>query len=307
MKHIVIGDAHGNYQNVFNFLKRYQAVDKKGKPINRDEISVWSIGDLIDADINREGDLTLLHHAKRWFNGICIGNHEYAMIGGPDFGGARKHDRETKKLLLELEDEGIYRPAFVVEDFLLTHAGLADRWGFSDPKDALDAISIVWDNSQDEDWDIPFFDWVGPIRAGKFADECGGIFWLDWSENRNKKIDQIVGHSTITNGPDVISYYYENSSHWNVDIGGKYGLGIGGVQIEDAKVSPVFCGQRVILKKPKFISRGRNLSESIDHMMGINTEYDEEWEEDNGDGIYEFEDPETEREFQEFRELMETI
>ena len=220
------------------------AVDDRLNRINKDTIKVYCTGDLIDGHYNREGDLMLLAFAEEWFDAVAIGNHEWAFCGGQDFGGCRKRDRELILGINQLIEKGVYVPSFVVENFLCVHAGLAARWGFETAEAANDAIHFMWDMSKSEDDEVPMFDWIGPERAGKWADETGGIFWLDWDEVRNSKINQIVGHTTFPSGPHFIDYKKMGTIHWNIDVGGKTGLCLGGVVIENGHAEPFFWGQR---------------------------------------------------------------
>ena len=229
-------------------LLHFEAINEFNQRINKDEIKVYCTGDLIDGGVNRQGDLLLLDYAEEWFDAVVIGNHELPFFGGPAFTGLRKYDRELRLRLLELEQKGVYVPSVVVGDYLLTHAGFAERWSFQTAQDADDVIRMVWRDADDTTKEVPMLDWIGPGRAAaKWANPCGGVFWADWSEVRNQKINQIVGHSTKTNGPICIKY--DNAEHWNIDVGGKYGCCLGGVVIDDieASITPFFWGTRVSL------------------------------------------------------------
>lgn len=195
------------------------------------------------------GDLLIFEYIRDWFDEVVIGNHELPFFGGPGFTGLRSHDRELRRNLLQLEYEGKYVPSTVVDDYLLVHGGLSNRWGFQKADDANDIIRMMWSQSQEQTKEVPILDWIGPGRTGaKWADETGGIFWLDWSEDRNTNFNQIVGHSTITSGPVRASYKKKGTEHWNIDVGGKYGIGLGGVLVEQGKPTlPIFWGERVQL------------------------------------------------------------
>lgn len=250
LKNIIIGDVHGHFKNLREVLLHFEAINDLNERINKDTIRVYCTGDLIDGGVNRQGDLLLLDYAEEWFDAVVIGNHELPFFGGPSFRGLRKYDRELTRRLFDLEHKGIYVPSAVVENYLLVHAGLAERWSFQSAEDANDAIHILWRDAEDSTKDQPILDWVGKPRAGAGGDDCGSIFWLDWTEPRNKKINQIVGHSTLVNGPVVVEY--DKTEHWNIDAGGKYGCCLGGIVIEDAEdglkmISPFFWGNRVQL------------------------------------------------------------
>jgi hypothetical protein len=264
LKNLIIGDVHGNFDNLFKFLMEQGAINDIGQRINTQKLNVYSVGDLLDCGKGtREGDMKILEYLERerWFNQVVIGNHEYSYLGGLDFGGVRKHDRTLASKLLELEKAGIYVPALSIDGFLVTHAGLADRWSFSTAEDAFEAINFCWENSEDDE-EVAILDWIGPERAGRFANDTGGIFWLDWTEKRNTKINQIVGHSSQYDGPIKIDNP-EGTVHWNVDVGGKSGYGLGGVIVENGQATPVFWGERLYWQN-KQLYRVKQQEETLD-------------------------------------------
>jgi hypothetical protein len=242
-KNLVIGDVHGHYHNLRKMLLSFGAINEDNERINKDTLGVYCTGDLVDGGTNRWGDMMILEHAAEWFDEIVIGNHELPFFGGTSFMGLRKHDREFQRALLNLEAAGKYVPSTVVGDFLLVHAGLADRWGFDTPEDANDVIRMFWNQSTEQSKEVPILDWVGPART-KHADPTGGVFWLDWTEKRNTKFNQVVGHSTYLEGPIAVAYDGK-VEHWNIDVGGKYGNALGGIMIEEGQPTlPVFWGER---------------------------------------------------------------
>jgi hypothetical protein len=52
-----------------------EVINKKGQATNRDEWKVYCTGDLIDGNINRQGDILNLEYASEWFDAVCLGNH----------------------------------------------------------------------------------------------------------------------------------------------------------------------------------------------------------------------------------------
>ena len=269
---MVIGDCHGHFTNLRSFLIEQGAINEDNQRINRDSLRVYCTGDLIDGGVNRTGDLLILEYASEWFDEIVIGNHEWPFFGGLKFMGLRQHDRELMLKLMQLEAEGKYVPSTVVNDTLLVHGGLAKRWSFKSAQDANDVLRMLWDTSQEETKDIPMLDWIGPART-KYANETGGIFWLDWEEDRNTNFNQVVGHSTYVNGPLVV-HYANGVEHWNIDVGGKYGYSLGGVIIEEGQpTKPVFWGSRIRItyKKP------------TDEELTVEDEAEDLWENDDLD------------------------
>jgi|SRR5581483_8109348 len=221
--------------------------------INKDELKVWCTGDLIDGCFNREGDLMCLAYAPKWFDGICVGNHEYSFMGGIDFGGMRSHDRELQLGLLRLEAAGVYRPTFLVDNYLLVHGGLHPYWGYHSEKQANEAIEYLWEDAKLEISDVEIFDNIGGVRGSSKKWQAGGIFWNDWDELRSKRINQIVGHSTRFNGPIREDFPDYGSTHWNIDVGGKTGDCLGGVYIENCNTTPVKMGNYTPPKNPRVI------------------------------------------------------
>ena len=260
-----MGDVHGYHQNLRKLLVQEKVINKKGAPINRDEFRVYCTGDLIDGGYNRQGDILNLRFAASWFDGICLGNHEMAFLGVSSFNGRRKYDRETLKLLLELLDLGIYTPSLVVDDYLLVHAGFAPEWGFDNTQDAHAYIQGMWELQAETDFEIPIFDWKSPYRNAWSKDPTGSIFDLDWNDDRNWKIPQIVGHSSYYNGP--IQKQYDNGIvHWNIDTGGKSGKGLGGVIIDETgEIEIVYWGERYDYGvSRKYASNGNGETVAVD-------------------------------------------
>lgn len=255
MKHLVIGDIHGYHRNLRNFLTSMEVIDKKGHAINRDEWKVICTGDLIDGNMNRQGDIKNLEYALEWFDAVCLGNHEFAFLGGHEFGNRRKYDRKTLNLLTNLVDVGLYVPAYLIEggpagDFLAVHGGFSKKFGFDTAADAYEYLRVMWEVSDVLESEIAVFNWQGPARGYSLSDPTGGIFELDWSESRNTSFNQIVGHSTHYDGPIHKQYVNhstgEVTNHWNIDVGGKGGKCVGGIVIDDVAgtVDPAFWGDR---------------------------------------------------------------
>lgn len=303
MRNLIIGDVHGHFDNLRKMLLEHGAINEKNERINRDTLSVYSTGDLVDGGVNRMGDLLILQYAREWFDAIVIGNHELPFFGGVSFLGLRKHDRELTRQLLQLEHEGVYVPSAVVEDFLLVHAGLSDRWSFKTAQDANDVIHTFWNQSEDDNKEIPMLDWVGPGRS-KVADPVGGIFWLDWTENRNRNINQVVGHSTYTHGPIIQSNGAEGTEHWNIDVGGKYGTALGGIMVEAGQPTlPVFWGSRSVVNSYHWHQGGSGIDVLDDDVYWDKVDDILEAEEADWDDVVDLDDPEN---YSMWQELMET-
>ena len=291
MRNLVIGDVHGHFKNLRTLLLEQGAINESNERINKDTLKVYCTGDLIDGGVNRMGDFLLLDYIEEWFDEVVIGNHEYSFLGGPQFHGLRMHDRPFQLKLLELEERGIYVPATKVNDYLLVHAGLSNRWNFKTVDEALSVIKLSWDTVQDLTDEMPVLDWIGSMRAPKFGDPVGGIFWLDWDEPRNILISQVVGHSTRLDGPIVKRYLNGSVEHWNIDVGGKFGVGLGGIIIEEGEPTiPVFSGGRYFPKEEKF----------------INPHADDELEWEYIEPLEDWDDIDSEEALKEFKELMET-
>ncbi len=244
MKNLIIGDVHGNFDQLRNLLIEQHVINEYNERINRETIKLYSVGDLIDGDHNRAGDLLCLEYARDWFDRIAIGNHEYAFMGGPSFQGLRMYDRELILELLKLEATGLLVPAFQVEDYLVVHAGLGERWGFYTEQDALEAITFQWEFAQTESSRVPLFDDISSSRGGN-SYNGGSIFWNDWRESRNERINQIVGHSPQFDGPVKEEYPAYGTEHWCIDGGGKWGTGLWGIILEDGEIEIVKTGKAV--------------------------------------------------------------
>lgn len=246
MKHLIVGDNHGWHHNLRKLLLQEGVINKKGAAINRDEFKVYCTGDLIDGEINRAGDILNLQLMSEWFDAVCIGNHEYAFLGGRDFGSRRKHDRETVRLLLQRLDEGRLVPSAVVKGHLLTHSGLSKEFDFRTAEDANEFIHAMWDAAPEYDKEIAIFDWKNNSDYHyNSADPTSGIFNLAWKKDRNENFPQVVGHSIFTNGP-IRQEQDTGHVHYNIDVGAKEGKACGGIIIDDDsdEVTSVFWGER---------------------------------------------------------------
>ena len=248
MKHLIVGDNHGFHHNLRKLLVQQEVINKKGAAINRDEYKVYCTGDLIDGEINRAGDILNLQLLDEWFDEVCIGNHEYAFLGGRDFGSKRKHDRETLRLLLQHLDSGKLVPSTVVKGHLLTHAGLSDEFDFQTAEDANEFIRAMWDAAPEHDGTIAIFDWKNNADYTGYttADPTSGIFNLAWKKDRNQNFGQVVGHTIFTNGPIQQKQEIDGVVHYNIDVGAKEGKSIGGIIIDDDSddIVSVFWGER---------------------------------------------------------------
>jgi hypothetical protein len=245
LKHLIVGDVHGYHHNLRKFLVEQGVVNKRGEAINRDEFKVYCTGDLIDGNYNRQGDLLNLEYAKEWFDAVLLGNHEYAFIGGNEFGGRRRYDRTTLMKLLQLVSDGLYVPAALVHGHLLVHGGFSDLFNFTSADDAYAYILAMWAAADELDEEIPIFKWQGSARSYNYGDPTGGIFELDWTEDRNPHFPQVVGHSTYYTGP-IMKEYENGIRHWNIDVGGKTGDCVGGIILDDAtsEIEIAFWGKR---------------------------------------------------------------
>jgi hypothetical protein len=243
---LVVGDNHGFHHNLRKLLVQEGVIDKKGHAINRDEYKVYCTGDLIDGEINRAGDILNLQYMEEWFDAVCIGNHEYAFLGGRDFGTKRKHDRETVRLLLQRLDEGLLVPSIVVEGHLLTHAGLSKEFDFKTPEDANEFIHAMWDAAPYTDETIAILDWKNNTDTFySSSDPTSGIFNLAWKKDRNPNFGQIVGHTIFTNGPIMQKQEDSEILHFNIDVGAKEGKAQGGIVIEKGmETRSIFWGER---------------------------------------------------------------
>ena len=278
MKHIFIGDVHGYHNNLRKYLTKLNVINKKGVAINRDEYKVYCTGDLMDGNVNRQGDLLNLEFAPEWFDKVILGNHEMAFFGGYEFTSRRKHDRKVINLMLDLMDKGIYVPAIYVPseggDWLATHCGFAKEFVFTTAKDAYEFIMAMWEVAPSFDDTIPVFDWQGAARGYySSCDVTGGIFQLDWSEDRNPYFNQVVGHSSHYDGP-LVRHYPNHVQHWDVDVGGKQGKGLGSIILDDVtgNVEKSFWGERYF-KTSSVTTYNKNTGVTSSTNKGYSTYY----------------------------------
>jgi hypothetical protein len=234
MKTIVIGDVHGQIDLLRSFMRSQNLIDENDERIDT-ATRVISVGDLVDASTKRwHGDEQTIAKADKWFDKVCIGNHEKWVFDKV----ADTMEFTASPLLAPklnaLERDGIYVPGVVEQDWLITHAGVGSKWDFKTPEEALVSIYECWLDNQHL-WDL--IEDVGPGRKGR--DEQGGILWHDWDEPWNPHFNQIVGHTPIPSGPTRSRDKKTGAIRWNVDLGAKGGKGIGAVVIEGGRATPI--------------------------------------------------------------------
>jgi hypothetical protein len=249
MSAFVFGDMHGRWDCLEALLQEAGILDNHGQRISDD--MVISIGDLINAtvmDVNNDEEI--LRRSEGVVDYWILGNHE-ACYSYPHlaFNGFSPNP-VIKTLYFEWLHKGKLVPAVSIANTLLTHAGVNKVFDFGSAEDAFDAIWDLWINyyeyanpivggstslSSDLWWGMSpstLLDGIGSIRGGR--SQIGGILWDDWSQPKNTRFSQIVGHTPHKEGPVLHRYLGSNVFTLNIDTAAKRGLSPWGVWVNSS-------------------------------------------------------------------------
>jgi hypothetical protein len=175
----------------------------------------------------REPDRATLVRAQEWLDGSLVGNHELGFLGGPRFNSQWDDQAGSLARVLGLLcEDGFYTAARAEAGTLICHAGLSIYFSYETATEAAAAIETAFVAERAG----LLISGIGKERGGR--DPVGGICWLNWEDERNPRFNQLVGH-TPCHG-DVVTA--AGTGHLNIDVGGKFGLRLAGVFLEDGRV-----------------------------------------------------------------------
>lgn len=247
MRTFVVPDIHGRYESLEALLKTAGVLSASGErePAIEfvakgawEQYQVISIGDLANATLtDQNGDERCLLKAREWFDKLVLGNHESGyLFDNMGFNGYYPAPH-LRSLYNSLRNEDRVVPAVLINNTLLTHAGVHKYFEFDTAEEAYNAINDVWDRYRElsDNWDEKFYfgpnieipkalllDAVAGARGGSAP--FGGILWSDWDERKNDRFSQIVGHTPKKNGPILHRYIGTGMFTLNIDCGAKKGL-----------------------------------------------------------------------------------
>jgi 3',5'-cyclic AMP phosphodiesterase CpdA len=216
MKHIIIGDLHGKdcWRDIQ--IERYDKVIFLG-----DYVDHWTLPDrVIYQNLQNIIDLKKRHHQKIE---LMLGNHDVQYLHFPHYlcSGFRPGMQRSLTLLFN-EHRGLFKVAYQRENYIISHAGITNRWY----RDFL-AIALVQKIRDEKDTVADLLNkteqtaqrWIlhqaGSSRGG---DGPGGITWADRKELIADMLDgyhQIVGHTVI---PRMESVTQTNKSATFIDV-----------------------------------------------------------------------------------------
>lgn len=239
MKIVVVGDVHGNFLLLKKLLHEVGALVDNEK---QEEYYVIQVGDLVNCAPSppHHHDVLTVRMSMDVIDLQLMGNHEiYYLYQHPTglFGGLTLPvdlglQMELKRLLYA----GQFEPACMVNDWLITHAGVHPEYQdmileqeegiFNVQPDVILNILFEKDAVEDSEW-RNLFSAFGSMRSGGMDRRAGGIFWLDARElvevAPQNKIKQIVGHTpqTIHNGFPFGPHVHKSSGEpiWFIDAG----------------------------------------------------------------------------------------
>lgn len=244
----VFGDMHGRHDSLARLLEHAGIIDDAGTRIS-DE-TVISIGDLINVtSMDQKMDEEIVRLSDEWVDLWIIGNHEAPLlwphISFRGFWPTQVLRTEVNRRVMS----GRIVPCDIVGHTLLTHAGIAEDFEFESADEADAAIFDVWANYNRYayakmggyttyegyfDFGIPkgmLLDGVSDSRGGRAP--VGGILWADWDEPKNRRFNQVMGHTPIKNGPELKEFPEDGTWHLNIDSAVKKGLLPSGVWLDE--------------------------------------------------------------------------
>lgn len=179
---IVFSDVHGNIKKL-NKALRY----------NPEELHVFA-GDAVDSwtetGEDQEECLKILTDSK------CIliyGNHELSYHPTRHMQCSGWHQYGQANFPKYLDDKR-WKAAYAVDDYLITHAGLAEPYS-GRAKTAKTAAAILNKKFKDNHSTIYA---IGRSRGGRYS--SGGTFWYDFRYDHEKlayRFNQIFGHCSL--------------------------------------------------------------------------------------------------------------
>ena len=222
MKTAIISDIHGSWKQLERLLTLTEVSINGAKNEN---IRCIFIGDIVDLGrmSNTHEDFITIQMAKKFGDDFIIGNHEIPWVfpfWRMEFGGMRNgtFEPELMKELISI----VWQFATDAHGFLITHAGLDNRWKATnsiDPAqiadDIGDTVAYLIDGGNRLNGPVnkaPVITAIGYERGG--GADFGGILWADERTFHTiPKVPQIIGHS-------FIGLTHKQKGHdWFIDTG----------------------------------------------------------------------------------------
>lgn len=266
MSAFVFGDMHGKWDSLRPLLLAAGIIDDQDL-LQSDDL-VISIGDLVSGTfMDTDRDLEILEKAASCVDYIVLGNHEapywYPHLGFAGFAPNRTVEDRLNGWLRN----GKIVPALVINETLITHAGVNKAFNFQTASEAADAIEDVYANYfmyadpvpggsrpiGGDPWQFKgqrydrasLLDGISPDRGGRAP--VAGILWDDWTKHKNTNFSQIVGHTPVKTGPVLNQHLGSGTFTLNIDAGVKKGLTPWGVWInEDGLIDDFVTVEEVV-------------------------------------------------------------
>jgi len=253
---LVLPDLHGRPDALAALLRAAGVTDDRGARAPGDDLVV-QLGDLINGTMaDWDNDERILRDAEGLIDFWCLGNHDaaydYPHLAFNGFAPTPAVRSGINRWL----GSGKLVPAIVIGDTLISHAGVHEQFAFETAKDAADAIEDVWARYHEyahvrmtgaphysddafrfrahgNEVSLPkalLLDGLPKSRGG--WSPLGGILWADWAEPKNTRFSQVVGHTSMADGPVLTQYLQTERFTLNIDAGAKKGLSPYGVWLD---------------------------------------------------------------------------
>lgn len=222
MRTFVIGDVHGQWENLLALLRKASLIENG---IRVDATRIIQLGDLGDFRKSTvEGDLNAYHIAAQLGIEVLWGNHDYAT---QDHNHRFQGYADPPHILRAAIEKVNPKFATHAEGFLLTHAGLhpsymmAEQLGVERCAEILNSVPALLTDSIND---------IGWPRNGDAVQ--GGILWRDADREDLADIPQVFGH---TRG--YVRGY--GNRRFCIDVGARKNHNLAGMWLPEMKVVAV--------------------------------------------------------------------
>lgn len=230
MNYIVLGDVHGNVDALQKTLEEIGVVNGKSRTPDWHIIQVGDLLNMAPEGVPYRGfvsqDKKTLEYADGLIDEILVGNHELYIarfIGAPSYwdgmGTLQNLDSRLVEHIEDLVDRGQYQVSTVVDDALISHAGISwYREWMGTAQEVSEGLNTMLAHHTENDSlevDGRFREILG--ANGPNWESLRSVFWSrpDVWEGPAPFL-QIVGHTPNVKGP----YFDERLNTWFVDNAG---------------------------------------------------------------------------------------
>jgi len=234
-KYLIVPDVHQSCRRMMSILDVYESqVDQIIFVGDYFDSFFWTIEDVqVMCDFLRR-KLPISRYS------FILGNHDAHYLFPQHHGrfacsGYNSHTQAIVKPMLTSMAR-LFKPwVWIDEQILVSHAGISNQWlklfgiDTNDQTRArvhhvLHQLQELWENGADNECcnglsPIEFMSAIGQARGGH--QQIGGPLWADWHQEFKhvRGITQVLGHTTLTNGPEETPVDDLGCFSLNIDTG----------------------------------------------------------------------------------------